>query len=81
MSAIRLACDFERQTNAYEIRRDTIKPALCEPACIDLAIDGRMAQVGEPGGILHGVCPVANESPAGWFVHRIVQRNTKNLAN
>nr|WP_155249119.1 hypothetical protein [Mesorhizobium loti] len=64
MSAMRAAeCRFERQTNAREIRRGAIKPALCEPAWVDLAIDGRTAQVGQPGGILHGVCPVAKRVP------------------
>lgn len=74
---------FERQAKAHETRRyaNVIKPALCEPAWVDLAIDGRTAQVGQPGGILHGVCPVASESPVGWFGHGIVQRNTKNLAS
>jgi len=83
MSAMKPAAGhFEWQAKAHEPRRYTsiIKPAPREPACVDLAIDGRTAQVGQPGGILHGVCPVANESPGGWFGHGIVQRNTKNLA-
>lgn len=81
MSVVKLATGrFERQANAHETGRYAIKPVPCEPAWVDLAIDGRAAQVGQPGGILHGIYPVANESPGGWFGHDIVQRNTKNLA-
>jgi hypothetical protein len=49
MSAMRLAAGrFERQAKAHETRQNanTIKPALCVPARVGLAIDGRTAQVG-----------------------------------
>jgi len=64
MSVVKLATGrFERQANAHETGRYAIKPVPCEPAWVDLAIDGRAAQVGQPGGILHGVYPVAKRVP------------------
>ncbi|WP_206528333.1 hypothetical protein, partial [Mesorhizobium sp. M7A.F.Ca.CA.002.05.1.1] len=44
-------------------RQGTRKSAHCEHGRAGLEIDGRTTQAGQPGGILHGVCPVANESP------------------
>jgi hypothetical protein len=84
MSAMKLpAGRFERQAEADESRQGagTVKPALCESDRAGLEIDGRTAQVGQAGGILHGLCPVANKSPRKWFGYGIVQRNTKNLPN
>ncbi|RWC42980.1 MAG: hypothetical protein EOS55_23665 [Mesorhizobium sp.] len=77
---------FERLAKVDEIRQGAgiVKPALCasnrgETDRAGLEIDERTAQVGQAGGILHGVCPVANESPRRSFGYGIVRRNTKNL--
>jgi hypothetical protein len=77
---------FGQQAKADEIRQGagTVIPALCasnrgESDRAGLEIDGRTAQVGQRAGILHSLCPVANEPPKEWFGHRIVRRNTKNL--
>ncbi|WP_395387683.1 hypothetical protein [Mesorhizobium ciceri] len=64
---------FERQAKADETRQSA---GIVEPT---LEIDGRVAQAGQPGGILHGAYPVANESPRRSFGYGIVRRNTKNL--
>ena len=49
------------------------------PGSISQSTDARLKSV-NPAESFTAYVQSQNESPSGWFGHRIVQRNTKNLA-